>query len=121
MDNPLAVLSLELGAFVLYWLVIVVIESAVLQFVRWGDLRTGLRASLLANLASAPVTLLALMFLRQAGIISLIVGLLLSILIEGLVLRRLQPRDPRPPWIAAITANLISTALLLLPINWFIQ
>ena len=121
MDNPLGIISLELGAFIIYWLVIVVIEAAVLQLVRWGDLKTALRASLLANLASALVTLLALVFLRQAGLYSLLAGLLITILVEGLVLGRLQPRHPRLPWIASVAANLISTFLLLLPIIWFIQ
>jgi hypothetical protein len=119
MQNPVALYSLEIGAGILFWLVFVVIETAVLQFISWGDFRQCLRASFLANLASGLVIVIAFTLIPRYGLPGLIFGSLLSILIEGLIFNRLKKNSNRLNWIAAILANLVSFFILVLPVYLF--
>jgi hypothetical protein len=118
-QNPVAVISLEAGAAILFWLVFVVVETAVLQLVNWDEFRVCLKASLLANLASGVVVTLSLILIPRLGLAGLIAGVCLSTLIEGLVLFRLKPGAKRLDWLAAVLANLASFMILIFPIFWF--
>ena len=116
MQNPVGILSLELGAALLYWLVFVVLETAALQLVNWGSFQSCLKASLLANLASGLIVALSLVWSPRFGVPGLIASLLLSVGIEGLVLTLLNPRVKRLNWLAAILANVGSFLILILPV-----
>ena len=72
MQNPVGILSLELGAALLYWLVFVVLETAALQLVNWGSFQSCLKASLLANLASGLIVALSLVWSPRFGVPGLI-------------------------------------------------
>jgi hypothetical protein len=120
-QNPVAIITLEAGTAILFWLVFVVIETAVLQFVNWGDFRFCLKASLLANLASGLVLTFSLIMIPRLGLAGLVVGVIISTLIEGLVFLRLQPGKKRLDWLAAILANLASFVILIFPIFWYIH
>ena len=121
MQNPAAIISLELGAAILFWMVFVVVETAVLQFVNWGDFRHCLRGSLIANLASALVLAMSLIWIPRFGLAGLTTGVLLSILIEGYVFFRLNPDAKSRNWLAAILANLVSFIILIFPVFWIIH
>ena len=118
MQNPVAILSLEIGAALLYWLVFVVIETAVLQLVNWGKFQACLKASLLANLASGLIVALSLIWMPRFGFSGLIAGLLISIGVEGAVLTLLNRPWKRRNWFAAGLANLCSFLILVFPIYW---
>lgn len=118
MPANIAIISLELGAAILYWFVFIIIESAVLQFINWGNFRQCLRVSLLANLASAIVVGLSFVKIPTYGIWSLIIGTIIVILIEALILLRLKPTAPGQDWFAAVLINLVSFFLLSLPVFW---
>lgn len=118
-QNNLVILSLELGAAVLYWLVIVVVESAVLQFVGWGDLRQSLRASLLANLASSLLIAASLVGIPRLGLLSLLLGFLLVMLIEAWVLNKIRSNQKSSFIKISFITNLVSFSILILPIYLF--
>ncbi len=118
MQNPVAIYSLELGAALLYWLVFVVIETAILQFVNWGNFQHCLKASLFANLASGLVVALSLIWIPRFGIPGLIGGLIASIGIEGFVLTMRNRTKKRLNWLAAVLANLCSFLILVFPVFW---
>lgn len=118
MQNPVAIYSLELGAALLYWLVFVIIETAILQFVNWGNFQHCLKASLFANLASGLVVALSLIWIPRFGILGLIGGLIASIGIEGFVLTTQNRAKKRLNWLAAVLANLCSFLILVFPVFW---
>jgi hypothetical protein len=112
-------LALTIGALVVLLLVIIVIESAALQWLRWAGFKRSLRASLLMNLASTPISLLGLVLAPILGIWGLLISGVLAVIIETLVLRRLKPdAGPLNGW-AALAANLASYLILLFPIFRF--
>jgi hypothetical protein len=119
MGNTIGIIALELGVAVIFWLLYVVIESAVLQFVNWGDFRTSLRGALLANLVSSWAVALSFVMIRRFGLPGITGGLLVAIPLEGLVLSRLKPEAKTLGWFAAIAANLISFIILTIPVYWF--
>jgi len=119
LQNPTAILSLELGAAFLYWLVFVVIETAALQLVNWGNFRACIKGSLIANLASALLIALSLIWMPRYGLLGLFVGLILAIGIEGFILNRLNPSVKSLNWLAAALANLASFFILILPLLYF--
>jgi hypothetical protein len=124
LQNPVAIISLELGAALLYWLVFVVVETATLQLVNWGDFQHCLKASTLANLASALVVAFSLIWIPRFELPGLAAGLLLTIGIEGIVLTLLNSGVKRINWLAATVANLVSFLILILPVflisrRWF--
>jgi hypothetical protein len=119
MQNPAAIISLEIGAALLYWLVFVVIETAVLQFFKWANFQHCLRASLLANLASGLFVAFSLIWIPRFGMAGLITGLMIAIGLEGFALTLLNPKAKRLGWIAAAIANLVSFLILVFPVFWF--
>jgi uncharacterized membrane protein YGL010W len=119
MDNPIAIFSLEIGAAVLFWLVIVVVETAVFQFMSYGDFRQCLRAALIANLATALIVAAALMLIQRFNLNGLAVAGLAAVLVEGLVLNRLKPGPTRQNWLTACVSNLASFAILIFPVYFY--
>lgn len=121
MPTNIAIISLELGAAILFWLLFVVLDAAIFQFLNWGDFRQCLRASLFANLASGFFVILSMVLIPQLGLPGLVAGCLVSILIQGRILIRLKPETKRLNWLAAILANVVCLVILVLPIYWFIR
>lgn len=117
--NNLIIYSLELGAALLYWLVIVVVESAMLQFVGWGDLRQSLKGSMLANLASSLLIAASLFAIPRLGLLSLLLGFLIALPVEAWVLKKIQSNDRRASFSIAFIINLVSFGILILPIYFF--
>lgn len=112
-------LALTIGALIVLFLIVVVIESAALQWLRWSGFKPSVRASLLMNLASAPVSWLGLGLAPALGVWGLLLTGVLSFIIEALVLRRLKREAGPIHWWAALAANLASYLILILPIYWF--
>lgn len=108
---------LAFGIFfvILLFLLIFLVETVALQLLRWGDFKRSLKASVLMNLASALVGLLFLWLVPALGWLGIVIAWALSVLIEWLVLRRLQPGENRLNLIAALAANLASYILLIAP------
>jgi hypothetical protein len=106
-------------ALVIMFALIVVIESAVLQLMRWGFFRRSLRASFWMNLASTLVGFTALALVPRYGPLGLFIAWAASVVIEALVLMRIKPGERRRNWLASLVANLVSYALLLLPTYYF--
>jgi hypothetical protein len=114
----LGALALTLGALALLFLLIVVIESAALQWMRWGSFKGSLKASFWMNLASTAFGFLGLGAAPALGIWGLMLAWALSVVIEALVLRRLNRQVGGRNWQAALAANLVSYVLIILPIYW---
>ena len=72
MQNSLAIISLELGVAVLFWLVFVVLETAVFQFLQWDTFKGCIRASLIANLASGIIVAMEIIIgeINKEGVIA---------------------------------------------------
>ncbi|MEW5870110.1 MAG: hypothetical protein AB1894_12600 [Chloroflexota bacterium] len=115
----IGIYALGIGILCVLFLLIVVIESAVLQFMRWGSFRRSLRGSFLMNLASTLVGFFFLALLPQWKLLGILVAWALSVLIEGLVLLRLQRDAGRRNWTVALVANLVSYAILIVPAYLF--
>lgn len=97
----------------------VLIETVVMQLLRWGDFKQCGQASLGMNLASVLAWLIMLALVQEIGFIGLLVTMLLSFLIEGGVLARLRPGQLKYNFLVAFAANLASYLILLLPAFWF--
>lgn len=99
----------------LVFALIVLAEGVALQLLRWGDRRQSLRAAFFMNLISGAVLLLFTALVPVWGLPSLAAAFVLSVPLETLVLKRLEPRLRWLNLLAALVANLASYGLLLLP------
>jgi hypothetical protein len=108
-------LALTAGFLVLLFALIVLVESVVLQVLRWGSFKRSLRGSFWMNLASTLVGFLVLSLVPRLGFIGLLIAWALSVLIEWLVLARFQPGEQRYTLSLAGSANVVSYLLLILP------
>jgi hypothetical protein len=101
--------------------VIVLIEAIVLRLLKWGSFGRSLRDSLYVNFASLLVGLVIgvialmvfpnLLFYPLSNWLPFIFGVpnwLLSVLIEGWLLGRLEHYEPRRTWTAALVINMVS-------------
>jgi hypothetical protein len=111
----LGILALEAAMLVIVFALIVLIESTVMQLLGWGDRRRSVKGALLMNLLSVIVTLIFLGLAPRWGISGLLLSGLASVLLEWLVLQRLEPGRGRYNLLVALAANLASYLLLLLP------
>jgi hypothetical protein len=100
---------------IILFLLIFLVETVALQLLRWGDFKRSAKASVLMNLASALVGLLFLWLVPALGYLGIFIAWALSVLIEWLVLRRLQPGEDRLNLMAALIANLASYIILIIP------
>lgn len=93
---------------------IIVLEALVMFLLKWGTFWRSLLASFVMNLVT---TLLGVgvMFLVSNPYLALLVGFVLSVLIEGGVLMLFKREAARSNWIAALAANAASYLLILLP------
>jgi hypothetical protein len=108
-------LALTAGFLVLLFSLIVLVEGVVLQVLRWGSFKRSLRGSFWMNLASTLVGFLVLSLVPRLGFLGLLIAYGLSVLIEWFVLARFQPGEKRYTLSLALSANLVSYLLLILP------
>lgn len=108
-------LALTAGFLVLLFSLIVLVESVVLQVLRWGSFKRSLRGSFWMNLASTLAGFLVLSLVPRLGFFGLLIAYVLSVLIEWAVLNRFQPGEKRHTFSLAVSANLVSYLLLILP------
>jgi len=108
-------LALTAGFLILLFSLIVLVESVVLQVLRWGSFKRSLRGSFWMNLASTPVGFFILSLVPRLGFLGLLVAWAISVLIEWAVLARFQPSKTRYTLTIALSANLVSYLLLILP------
>jgi hypothetical protein len=111
----LAQLALTIGFLVLLFSLIVLVESVVLQVLRWGSFKRSLRGSFWMNLASTLVGFLVLWLVPRLGFIGLLIAWAVSVLIEWAILARSRPGEKRYTLNLALSANLVSYLLLILP------
>jgi len=117
-------LGLTLAMLAVLFCLIVVIESAVLQFLNWGDLRGSLRTAWQVNLITAPLLLVLLGLAPAWGALSLWAAWAICTPVEGLLLARQikssnRRRDLTRGLVVALIANLASFVVLLLPAYLF--
>ncbi len=110
---------LILAALIVFFLLIVLIESVVLQLFKWGDSKSSWWASFRMNLASAVVVFACLALIPRLGFWGLILSWIFSFLAEGFILARWRREQKQYAWSAAFLANLASYLVLLLPSYWF--
>lgn len=117
----LAILSLGLGliALLLITCLVVLVEGVVLTLLRWNNFRRALLASLIANVVSSMAGGVLLIFLQQIPLLWIFLALLLSFIIEGAILVKIQPGNNRRTWLICLAANLASYLLLILPAYLF--
>jgi len=120
LDDPapglvLGQLALTVGFLVFLFALIVLVESVVLQVLRWGSFKRSLRGAFWMNLASTLAGFLLLSLVPHLGFLALLVAWVLSVLIEWAVLARFQPGSRRYTLSLALSANLVSYLLLILP------
>ena len=108
---------LGLGALLLILVVLlmVVIESTIMQLMGWGDLRRSLRAALWMNIASSLVGIFFLLLIPGYGRWPLLISYGLTVIIERVVLGRYKPEARRENWMVAVVVNLGSYLVLILP------
>ena len=120
-NNQIASSALIVAALFVFFLLVVLAESVVLQLLGWGDLRQSLRSSFFMNLVSSPFVIISLALVPRLGLSGLLISFVTSILCESLVLARLKKVSLRESWWIAITANLASYLIFILPTYLFSQ
>jgi hypothetical protein len=108
-------LALTAGFLILLFSLIVLVESVALQVLRWGSFKRSLRSSFWMNLASTLVGFLVLSLVPRLGFLGLVIAFGVSVLIEWAILVRYQPDEKRYTLSLALSANLVSYLLLILP------
>ncbi len=108
-------LALTAGFLVLLFFLIVFVETVVLQVLRWGNFKRSLRGSFWMNLASTLAGFLVLSLVPRLGLWGLLVAWVLSVLIEWAVLAHFEPGARRYTLSLALSANLVSYLLLIMP------
>lgn len=112
---PGLLLSLGVILFILVVLLIIVIESTLLQLLRWGNFKSCLKGALWMNVASSLLGLVLILFIPQFGRWMLVAAWSLSVIIEALVLNRLKPESKRLNWIGSTLANTASYLIVIVP------
>jgi hypothetical protein len=114
-------LGFTIVALIIMFCLIVIVESAVLQLMRWGAFRRSLSGSFWMNLASTLIGFIFLALVPTLGLLGLLIAWAASVGIEAVVLMRIKPGERRHNWIVSLVANLVSYLVLLLPTYYFSQ
>jgi hypothetical protein len=113
-------LLIFLGAFgIVFFCVllalIVTVETTALQLQSWGPFRVCLKAALIMNLVSSLVGFAAYGLVPALKMFGILISWALSVWIEGFVLSRMAPGNPRRAYRVALVANLASYLILIVP------
>jgi len=113
----MVLVTLGFGVAVLCLLNVLIslVEGVTLTLLKWNAFPRSLLASLLVNTISSLAGGVLLIILQDTPPVWILITLLLSILIEGLVLLKLQPTAGRRTWLFSIAANLSSYLIIILP------
>ncbi len=113
-STPVAMWSLIIGTLIIFFIILVLIEATVLQFLGWGSIRKALISALAMNFPSSLLLILLFMIIKQRWT-ALIISWILAILIEGSILSRIRRNQVRLNFWSAVLANLVSFLLLIVP------
>jgi len=111
----ITILVLTVAVFLVLFSLVVILETASLQLMRWGDLKDSLKSSFLINLTSTPISFLILAQVPKIGLVSVFIAWVFSVFIEWFILHRLGSTEKYPFFLVALIANLVSYAILILP------
>jgi len=111
----ITILVLTVAVFLVLFSLVVILETASLQLMRWGDLKNSLKSSFLINLTSTPISFLILAQVPKIGLVSVFIAWVFSVFIEWFILHRLGSTEKYPFFLVALIANLVSYAILILP------
>ena len=114
---PFVLVTLGLGLVVLCLINVLIslVEGVTLTLLKWNIFLRSLLNSLVANTISSLAGGILLIFLQETPPVWILITFFLSILIEGLVLRKLQPATGRRTWLFSLAANLSSYLIIILP------
>ena len=115
----MAPILLYISTLLIVFILILLIETVVLQIMRWGTFRRSIIAALAMNLASIIIGIILLVLVPQFGFYSLLIALILSTLVEGGVLAKLKRDALGYNFLVALAANLASYLVLLLPAFYY--
>lgn len=113
-------LLIVLGAFSIMFFcillaLIITLETTALQMQSWGTFRACLKGAAIMNAVSSLVGFGAYALVPALGLFGILISWVLSVLIEGFVLSRLVPGDPRRAYRVSLLANLASYLILIIP------
>ena len=114
----LTMLGFGAAFFFILLCLIIIIETTALQLLKWGDLRTSLKAAAIMNLASSLAGFGLMALIPVLALPGLALAWIISVLIEWFVLHRLRPTNHRQALFIATVANLASYLILMLPAYW---
>jgi cytochrome b subunit of formate dehydrogenase len=117
----LVLFELGMGLLTLFLinLLVTLVEGVSLTLLRWNNFPRSIVISLLMNTLSSLVAGMLLILLQATPIVWLVTSFLLSVLIEALVLGKVQPVWGYKNWLFSLTANLSSFLILILPAYLF--
>ena len=117
----LSLLAISLGgvALCLITILVALVEGVVLTLFKWNTFPRSLLAAGIANLVSALVGGALLVFLQALPVLWMGVAFVLSILIEGAILLKIQLESGRRAWLVVLMANVASYLILILPAYLF--
>jgi hypothetical protein len=113
----LMLLSLGMGvvALLLLTLLIALVEAVVFTLLKWNSFPRSLLAGVIVNLTSSLAGGVLLIFLQEIPLIWILIAFVLSVIIESVILIKIQPATGRRAWLISLIANLASYLLLILP------
>lgn len=117
-NRQMATFLLLASTLLIVFLLTILIETVVMQLLRWGDFKQCGLASLGMNLASVLAWLIMIALVQEIGLSGILIAMLLSFLIEGGVLTRIKPGQVKYNFLVAFSANFTSYLVLLLPAFW---
>jgi cytochrome b subunit of formate dehydrogenase len=117
----LVLFELGMGLLTLFLinLLVTLVEGVSLTLLKWNNFPRSIVISLLMNTLSSLVAGMLLILLQATPIVWLVTSFLLSVLIEALVLGKVQPVWGYKNWLFSLTANLSSFLILILPAYLF--
>jgi hypothetical protein len=117
----LVLFELGMGLLTLFLinLLVTLVEGVSLTLLKWNNFPRSIVISLLMNTLSSLVAGMLLILLQATPIAWLVTSFLLSVLIEALVLGKVQPVWGYKNWLFSLTANLSSFLILILPAYLF--
>jgi len=103
------------AAMLIFFALILLVESVTLQLLGWEPFKGSLRSALWMNLISTPFSILLLSRVPRMGAAAVLAAWFLSVVVEGVVLSRLRPGSKGYPWLVSILANIASYLILIGP------
>ena len=116
---PYLLLVLGFLALAVVDLLIALVEGVTLTLLRWNPFRACLTVSLIMNTIAGIINGILLILLQRTPLVWLPVSFVLSLLIDGLILTYFKRDAFRRNSLYALSVNLASYVLLILPAYYF--